>query len=262
MGENVKGDGPEEWEASRGYNLTKGVNSNLAKGVKNKPNHMTPYNNEIATQTWSTRSEASSLQWNTTRNSFHIPSDSENTPHTVSWNNAELGTESWNTTPSQTESWNNPNTEYGNAWGQHEKMGDNGTTTPFPGYVNIQNVSLNGPVWDPWLANDTSACLWANDTLCYGNFTNASLASIAPDVPTEVDLRYWALLLLIFPVFTAFGNILVCLSVYKEKSLQSVTNYFIVSLAVADIMVALLVMPLAVYVEVSLNWSIISCMGS
>jgi len=33
-------------------------------------------------------------------------------------------------------------------------------------------------------------------------------------------------------------------------SSQSVTNYFIVSLAVADIMVAVLVMPLAVYVEV------------
>ena len=35
------------------------------------------------------------------------------------------------------------------------------------------------------------------------------------------------------------------------KTLQSVTNYFIVSLAVADIMVAVLVMPLAVYVEVN-----------
>jgi len=41
------------------------------------------------------------------------------------------------------------------------------------------------------------------------------------------------------------------LSVYREKTLQSVTNYFIVSLAVADIMVAVLVMPLAVYVEVA-----------
>ena len=35
-------------------------------------------------------------------------------------------------------------------------------------------------------------------------------------------------------------------------SLRTATNYFIVSLAVADIMVALLVMPLAVYVEVRL----------
>ena len=63
---------------------------------------------------------------------------------------------------------------------------------------------------------------------------------------------YWALLLLIFPVLTVFGNVLVVLSVYFERSLRSPTNYFIVSLAVADIMVAVLVMPLAVYVEVRL----------
>ena len=63
-------------------------------------------------------------------------------------------------------------------------------------------------------------------------------------------LQYWALCLLVFPALTLFGNMLVCLSVYVERSLHTVTNYFIVSLAVADIMVAILVMPLAVYVEV------------
>jgi len=52
------------------------------------------------------------------------------------------------------------------------------------------------------------------------------------------------------PALTLFGNILVCLSVYIERTLHTVTNYFIVSLAVADIMVAVLVMPPAVYVEV------------
>ncbi|ELT96301.1 hypothetical protein CAPTEDRAFT_192109 [Capitella teleta] len=57
-------------------------------------------------------------------------------------------------------------------------------------------------------------------------------------------------MLLIFPMFTVFGNTLVVLSVYKEKTLRTVTNYFIVSLALADIMVAVLVMPLAVYTEV------------
>ena len=65
------------------------------------------------------------------------------------------------------------------------------------------------------------------------------------------ELRYWPLLLLIFPLFTVFGNLLVCLSVYREKQLRTLTNYFIVSLAVSDIMVAVLVMPLAVYTEVS-----------
>ena len=63
-------------------------------------------------------------------------------------------------------------------------------------------------------------------------------------------LQFWALSLLVFPVVTLFGNLLVCLSVFIERTLHTITNFFIVSLAVADIMVAILVMPLAVYVEV------------
>jgi len=67
---------------------------------------------------------------------------------------------------------------------------------------------------------------------------------------TSVAYNYWSLVLLVFPVLTVFGNVLVVLSVYRERSLQTVTNYFIVSLAIADIMVAILVMPLAVYTQV------------
>jgi len=70
-------------------------------------------------------------------------------------------------------------------------------------------------------------------------------------VATEASPRYWTLILIVIPALTLFGNSLVCLSVWREVSLRSATNYFIVSLAVADIMVAVLVMPPAVYVEVS-----------
>ncbi|XP_061078589.1 D(4) dopamine receptor-like [Conger conger] len=45
------------------------------------------------------------------------------------------------------------------------------------------------------------------------------------------------------------GNLLVCLSVYTEKALKTTTNYFIVSLAVADLLLAVLVLPLFVYAE-------------
>jgi dopamine D2-like receptor len=79
---------------------------------------------------------------------------------------------------------------------------------------------------------------------------SAVTAAAAVDEPPVPDRRYWALVLLVFPVLTVFGNVLVVMSVANEKSLRSVTNYFIVSLAIADIMVAILVMPLAVYVEV------------
>ena len=83
--------------------------------------------------------------------------------------------------------------------------------------------------------------------------SNVTTRFPADDVAVELNL--WSLLLLAFPIATVFGNALVCISVWTERSLQTVTNYFIVSLAIADLMVAILVMPLAVYVEVSLCYS-------
>ncbi|PRD33896.1 UNVERIFIED_CONTAM: Dop2R [Trichonephila clavipes] len=65
---------------------------------------------------------------------------------------------------------------------------------------------------------------------------------------TRTEKVFWALLLIPLPLVAVIGNILVILSVYKERSLQTVTNYFIVSLAFADLLVAAVVMPFAVYV--------------
>ncbi|KAH8273531.1 hypothetical protein KR018_010932 [Drosophila ironensis] len=71
-----------------------------------------------------------------------------------------------------------------------------------------------------------------------------------------VDHNYWALILILFPILTLFGNILVILSVCRERSLQTVTNYFIVSLAIADLLVAVVVMPFAVYFLVNGAWAL------
>ncbi|XP_018560831.1 dopamine D2-like receptor [Anoplophora glabripennis] len=80
------------------------------------------------------------------------------------------------------------------------------------------------------------------------NTTNITCAEV---VPLETHHNYWALILILFPIFTLFGNVLVILSVYRERTLQTATNYFIVSLALADLLVAVVVMPFAVYVLVS-----------
>ncbi|XP_061392397.1 uncharacterized protein LOC133327879 [Musca vetustissima] len=58
--------------------------------------------------------------------------------------------------------------------------------------------------------------------------------------------NYWALLALILVIGTAAGNILVCLAIAWERRLQNVTNYFLMSLAITDLMVAVLVMPLGI----------------
>ena len=83
---------------------------------------------------------------------------------------------------------------------------------------------------------------------------NCTTTSSGDNFNVAVEVNLWSLLLIAFPLATVFGNALVCVSVWTERSLQTVTNYFIVSLAIADLMVALLVMPLAVYVEVSAGY--------
>lgn len=83
-----------------------------------------------------------------------------------------------------------------------------------------------------------------------GSLYYTSSTELLQDV-TIRDYRYWTVLLGIFVLMTLFGNILVVLAVVRVRSLQSVTNYLILSLAIADIFVGVLVMPLAVYVEVS-----------
>lgn len=67
----------------------------------------------------------------------------------------------------------------------------------------------------------------------------------------ETVRNYWALVLILVPCVTIFGNVLVILSVYRERTLQTCTNYFIVSLALADLLVAIGAMPFAVYALVS-----------
>lgn len=62
------------------------------------------------------------------------------------------------------------------------------------------------------------------------------------------------LLLGLIILATIVGNIFVIAAVVLERNLHSVANYLIASLAVADLMVAALVMPLAAVNEVSTRW--------
>ncbi|XP_005484950.1 5-hydroxytryptamine receptor 2B [Zonotrichia leucophrys gambelii] len=68
------------------------------------------------------------------------------------------------------------------------------------------------------------------------------------DYPSEEQgnkVHWAALLILLLIIPTIGGNILVILAVSLEKKLQYATNYFLTSLAVADLLVGLFVMPIA-----------------
>lgn len=86
---------------------------------------------------------------------------------------------------------------------------------------------------------------------------NGSLSSLsvtgAPkqDYPSEEQgskVHWAALLILLVIIPTIGGNILVILAVSLEKKLQYATNYFLTSLAVADLLVGLFVMPIALLI--------------
>ena len=63
------------------------------------------------------------------------------------------------------------------------------------------------------------------------------------------------LILSMFCIATVFGNILVIIAVKRERTLHTVTNYFIMSLAVADCLVGAIVMPFsAVYDSMGGIW--------
>ena len=79
----------------------------------------------------------------------------------------------------------------------------------------------------------------------------ANFTSILEENTSEVGKNYWAIIVGVVCIIVVIGNVLVIVSVYKEKVLQNITNYFIVSLAVADLLVAGFVMPFSVYVLVS-----------
>ncbi|XP_060886305.1 dopamine receptor D4 related sequence [Labrus mixtus] len=79
------------------------------------------------------------------------------------------------------------------------------------------------------------------------------MVNVTPDSPSGDplhDFNYPALVLGVPLILVIIlGNILVCVSVLTEPSLKTATNYFIISLAVADLLLAVLVLPLYVYSE-------------
>lgn len=87
------------------------------------------------------------------------------------------------------------------------------------------------------------------------NVSNSSNATSAPFEQYQVWQKVLiSLFLTILTVGTVIGNSLVCIAVGIVRRLQSPSNLLIVSLAVSDLLVALLVMPYATVYEVESYW--------
>ncbi len=104
-------------------------------------------------------------------------------------------------------------------------------------------------------SNDSSVEACANNAnasdfdISSNSSSELSVNSTLILAPPEFERVWLFLLLLSLCVVTVCGNLLVVAAVLRERSLHSATNYFITSLAVADCLVGLVVMPFSAVLE-------------
>ncbi|XP_040898547.1 adenosine A2a receptor a [Toxotes jaculatrix] len=70
----------------------------------------------------------------------------------------------------------------------------------------------------------------------------------------------YIILELLIAVFSVLGNVLVCWAVCLNSNLQSITNFFVVSLAVADIAVGVLAIPFAIVISTGFCSNFYGCL--
>lgn len=118
-----------------------------------------------------------------------------------------------------------------------------GQRRPTSGDMSSSTFEYNETGSGPPFADNASSSVWDRLWGC-GDLSGGGGAEGGR------PMRWGMLGLSILIVATASGNILVCLAVSWERRLQNMTNYFLMSLAIADLLVSLLVMPLAMIVEI------------
>lgn len=75
---------------------------------------------------------------------------------------------------------------------------------------------------------------------------NTNNSSISP-----ANYHWPVISLSVFSIFGIFGNILVCMTIKRDQDLQTKTNFYLFSLAIADLAVCLIVIPLSIIQDFS-----------
>lgn len=104
--------------------------------------------------------------------------------------------------------------------------------------TNPSNGSSHGAAW-----NGSVLEMFSNDTV-----------PSCADVPVDSHAVGLGVALSVFILVAIVGNVLVILSVVCNKHLQTVTNFFIVNLAMADLLLSTIVLPFSASLEVLGCW--------
>nr|XP_015838796.1 PREDICTED: uncharacterized protein LOC661612 isoform X2 [Tribolium castaneum] len=145
-------------------------------------------------------------------------------------------------------------------------------STIFHNIITIaSSTEESNDVWYPLDGNETSNFLlkkyddsyfYPNYSLLNSNFSsNFSVNRTFNYYPHDETIKIVtmvgiAVLLGFIILATVIGNVFVIAAILLERNLQNVANYLILSLAVADLLVACLVMPLGAVYEVSQEWTL------
>ncbi|XP_041724208.1 5-hydroxytryptamine receptor 2C [Coregonus clupeaformis] len=132
-------------------------------------------------------------------------------------------------------------------------MGSPGGVALLGGFGSSTTPSLEVGGWMVWPGGNNSTSRGLNQSLPWGARDGGADSNLSSGSQAEAVLRAspmkeknWpALLILVIIALTVGGNILVILAVSLEKKLQNATNFFLRSLAVADMLVGILVMPIS-----------------
>ena len=102
--------------------------------------------------------------------------------------------------------------------------------------------------------------IFANDSFQLKSFNSSSSIPWWEDIPypgsgyTQLGIVLLAFFITCIMILIVVGNMLVCIAISTEKSLKTVQNWFIASLAVSDLCLGLVIMPFSLAYELMGYW--------